>query len=140
MLSRVYRFHGLGSLRALYKRARVVRSPYVSLKYAANERRTASRVAVVVGRKVSKAAVVRNRIRRRVYEAVRRRMPAFQPSHAYDLSFVVYDERLSSLPADELQKTVDRLLKQSGVTQKGSSQPQTTPANHDIVKNKSNGK
>jgi ribonuclease P protein component len=48
-----------------------MRTSYFSLRYVLNNRRTTYRLAVVVSRKVSKSAVVRNRIRRRMYEVVR---------------------------------------------------------------------
>ena len=71
MLAQKFRFHGHGSLRYLYKNGDAVRSHLITLKYIANPRRKTSRFTVVVGKKVIKSAVKRNRIRRRVYEVVR---------------------------------------------------------------------
>lgn len=103
MLSRTHRFHGYGSLRYVYKNGNVVRGQYCSLKYVSNPRRTTYRVAVVVSKKVHKSAVVRNRIRRRVYESVRENLVADQ---AYDLVVTVFSDQLATLPATQLRKTI----------------------------------
>lgn len=103
MLSRTHRFHGYGSLRYVYRNGKVVRGPYCLLKYAPNSRRSQYRVAVVVSKKVHKSAVVRNRIRRRIYEVVRTSLAPAQP---YDLVFTVFSEQLATLPTDQLRKTV----------------------------------
>lgn len=75
MLATKYRFHGHGSLRYVYSKGKVVRSDLFVLKYSLNPRRTRPRIAVVVSKKIAKSAVSRNRIRRRYYEAMRRRLP-----------------------------------------------------------------
>ena len=103
MLSRAHRFHGYGSLRYAYKNGKVVRGAYCSLRYAPNSRRTVYRVAVVVSKKVSKSAVVRNRIRRRIYEIVRE---SVVPEQNYDLVFTVFSEQLAVLSAVQLRDIV----------------------------------
>jgi ribonuclease P protein component len=108
MLARPYRFHGYNSLRRVYKDGQGVRGTDLSLKFLARPGGKPYRVAVVVSRKVSKSAVTRNRIRRRVYEAVR--LSDCRPEHT-DLVFTAFHERLAGLPAAELQQAVDRLLK-----------------------------
>jgi ribonuclease P protein component len=67
-------------------------------------------VAVVVSRKVSKSAVVRNRIRRRVYEIVRR---ADNVPPSTDLIFTVFGEQVAELEATKLQATVAELLQKA---------------------------
>ncbi len=107
MISQKHRFHGLGSLRYVYSKGQVVRTANLGLKYIPNSRRTTWRAAVVVSKKVSKSAVVRNRLRRRIYEAVRLANPAEQ---GIDLVFTVYsDALLESTPA-ELKGMIDKLL------------------------------
>jgi len=103
MLSRTHRFHGYGSLRYVYKNGKVVRGQYCSLKYVPNPRRTTYRAAVVVSKKVHKSAVVRNRIRRRVYEFVREQVAVDQ---SYDLVITVFSEQLATLPAEQLRKAI----------------------------------
>jgi ribonuclease P protein component len=113
MLSRSHRFHGLGSLNLTYRQGQTVRGRLLSLKFAQNPRRKTYRVAVVVSRKVNKSAVVRNRIRRRVYEA-------FRPNAAningpYDLVFTAFSDEIAGVDFVELSGQVADLLKKSGV-------------------------
>lgn len=115
MLSRTHRFHGYGSLRYVYRSGKVVRGPYCLLKFAPNSRRSTYRVAVVVSKKVHKSAVVRNRIRRRIYEAVR---PNIKPDAPTDLVYIVYSDYLADCPADELRQAVVGKLRSAHLTQK----------------------
>lgn len=108
MFARANRFHGYNALRVLYKNGQTVRGPQITLKYSSRPGRP-SRVAVVVSRKVSKSAVVRNRIRRRIYEAVRQN-PHWLPT-GQDLVFTAFHEQLAELPAAKLQHTIDDLLR-----------------------------
>ena len=71
MISRQHRFRGYGSLKYVYKNGATVRGPLFAVKAIENPKRDSYRLAVVVSRKVNKSAVARNRIRRRLYEAVR---------------------------------------------------------------------
>lgn len=109
MISRKNRFHGRASIQRLYKNGKLVRSGSLSLRYAPNPRRADYRLAVVVSRKVSKSAVVRNRIRRRLYEHVR--ILSNSLSVPQDMLLVVYDEGIADLPADSVRLEVAKLLK-----------------------------
>lgn len=109
MISRTHRFHGYNSLNRVYRTGKSVRSPLVMLKFAVNPKRSDYRTAVVVSRKVHKSAVVRNRIRRRLYEAVRL-YAAARPLGNVDLVFSVFDERIATIEPTELQHTVAKLL------------------------------
>lgn len=113
MLRRGNRFHGLGSLKRVYQNGRSTRTGALALKVLHNDRRRVFRVSVVVSRKVSKSAVVRNRLRRRVYEQVRLR--AAEITQPYDMVFTVYHEQLEELPPSKLARLVDNLLRQAGV-------------------------
>ncbi len=88
----------------------------MSLKYALNRKRTNFRVAVVVSRKVSGSAVVRTRIRRRVYGSVEKLADRINAS--YDLIFSVYSQDLADIPTTELYRLVENLLDQAGVLNK----------------------
>lgn len=107
MISRLHRFHGRGSLGFVRQNGYTLRGPVGNLKYTENHRRKDYRLAVVVSKKVSKSAVVRNRIRRRVFEIVRLQ----QPTHPYDMVYSVYDERVATTPARELQAQLAKQLK-----------------------------
>lgn len=129
MIDKSHRFQGRGSLRFVYQKGQTVRGPLCGLKYIYNRRRATYRVAVVVSRKVHKSAVVRNRIRRRIYEAVRLIAP--QIKDAYDLVFIVYSEQLAATSHEDLRRCVTEKLKKAGVT---SGQASSDP--HAIVDEK----
>ncbi|HSX53081.1 MAG TPA: ribonuclease P protein component [Patescibacteria group bacterium] len=116
MLTKSHRFHGYGSLRSVYRQGRTVRSPMLALRFSKNENRATWRCAVVVAKKVSRSAVTRNRIRRRLYEAVRTESANLNGS--YDLVLTVFSEQLATSPADELQQAVTKLLDQAGLITK----------------------
>jgi ribonuclease P protein component len=113
MINRANRFHGRNSLRFTYQRGQIVRGSFCSLKYVRNQRRAKYRVAVVVSRKVSKSAVVRNRIRRRVYEIVRAEERVI--AEPYDLVFTAFSDQLAAMDFAELQALVVGQLRQAGV-------------------------
>jgi ribonuclease P protein component len=111
MIGRNHRFHGRASIQRLYKSGKMVRFGALSLKYGDNPRRSDYRLAVVVSRKVSKSAVVRNRIRRRLYEHVRILSSSF--AKPADLLLIVYDESVADKPAVEVRQDVENLLKKA---------------------------
>ena len=123
MIGRSNRFHGRATIRRLYANGKSVRSSMLALRYAPNPRRNAYRLAVVVSRKISKSAVVRNRIRRRIYERVRILSGSLE---ACDLLVTVYDVRVATMASDELDREVAKLLHKARITSA------ETPA-HDIV-------
>lgn len=116
MLAKRYRFHGYGSLKFLYSKGSVARSRYCSLKYINNPRRTDSRLAVVVAKKVSKKAPVRNRIRRRLYEALRQQWAMIPPGH--DMIITVFDPAVAEISAEHINKIVVDLLTQAQLLKK----------------------
>jgi ribonuclease P protein component len=116
MISNAHRFHGRSSIRFVYQRGQMVRGQLVALRYARNDRQQAYRAAVVVSRKVSKSAVVRNRIRRRIYEIVRN--TADQIVGPYDLVFTVYGDDVAGLPHDTLRATILGQLQKAGVVRR----------------------
>ena len=111
MLASKNRFHGHGSLRFVYARGKITRSKYFVCKYSHNSRRTTPRVAVVVSKKVIKSAVKRNRIRRRMYEAIRRELPGLVPQT--DVVYIVVSTELLVIPEQELVSSIKRTLQAS---------------------------
>lgn len=116
----------------MYQRGQAVRGGQVSLRYAFNSRRTEYRVAVVVSRKVSKSAVVRNRVRRRVYEVIRKN--ASRITSPYDLVFTVYNEDVARMSHANLQRMILGLLERAGVMSRTSG----TGADRGILDEKEN--
>lgn len=108
MLEQKYRFHGHGSLRYLFRNGETVRNRSLLLKYCENKHRMNSRVAVVVGKKVAKSAVKRNRIRRRIFEVIRQHWDQI-PAH-YDLSFTVFSAEFLTMTSEEVEQNIVSLL------------------------------
>lgn len=125
MIDKKHRFQGHSSLRFVYQRGETIRGSYCSLKYIVNRRRKYFRIAVVVSRKVHKSAVVRNRIRRRMYEIVRAYAPRI--NQPYDLVLTAYNDQLATMPAGQLETAIKEKLDKAGVL-----------ADHDIVVPKEN--
>jgi len=115
MLAQKYRFHGYGSLKFLYHKGKTYRTRTLALRVAQNDRRPNGRVAVVVTKKVHKAAPLRNRIRRRVYEIIRKNWDHITPAH--DILISVYDSNATVMPHEQLEKSVIELLRQAGIWQ-----------------------
>lgn len=113
MISKTHRFHGYGSLKFLYRHGDTVRGPISSVKYFKNPKRSEYRLAVVVSKKVSKSAVVRNRIRRRVFEIVRHYEPRIK--EPYDIAITIFSENAATMPHDELDTIIRTQLSQAKI-------------------------
>ena len=111
MLSKKYRFHSRGGVRHTYQNGKTIRRPQISLVYTKNERGFL-RFGVVVSKKVLKSAVGRNRIRRRVYEAIRLNLPK---NAKMDYLFIVYSKDIKDMPFPDLEEQVRSLIKESMV-------------------------
>ncbi len=116
MISRKHRFHGYGSLKYVYRQGQTVRGPLFSVKSVPNPKRDSYRLAVVVSRKVHGSAVARNRIRRRLYEAVR--LLEDQMPEAHDVVITVFHDSVGETPAKELQAQLKKQLREAGVLKK----------------------
>ena len=92
MIPFTYRFHGHGSLKYVYKNGQAVRSRLFIIKYIANQHRKKPRIAVIVSKKVLKSAVGRNRIRRRVYECIRLKLPELNGT--YDIAIIILSSEI----------------------------------------------
>ena len=67
----------------------------------------------MVSKKVAKTAVSRNRIRRRVYEAIRENFGLVPQKRDY--IFVVYDKNVGRMPYGELVELLGELVAESKV-------------------------
>ena len=110
MLSKKFRFHSRGGVRFTYAHGKTIRTPKISLVYNDNSRGF-QRFAVVVSKKVEKTAVGRNRIRRRIYEAIRTEFD-YAPKKR-DNIFVVYSKDVMTMDFTELCSLVRSLFSQS---------------------------
>jgi len=111
MIAFKYRFHGHGGLRYVYKNGQAIRTHLATLKYSRNPHRKHPRVAVVVSKKVLKSSVGRNRIRRRVYEAIRPHItPEFE---SFDLVFIISSSEILTESPTELTRYIHELIVQA---------------------------
>lgn len=131
MINRTHRFHGYGSLRFVYQKGKTVRGQYGTIKFTVNKRRKSYRMAVVVSRKVHKSAVVRNRIRRRIYEIVRLQEPNI--AQAYDMIFTVFSDQVATMDYAELRQGILGKMKEAGII---PDENHDTESGHDIVEPK----
>lgn len=112
MLAKKYRFHSRGGVRYVYQKGKTIRRSKISLVFCDNNRGF-TRVAVVVSKKVTKTAVSRNKIRRRVYEALRENFEYIPLKRDY--IFVVYSADVLTLPYPDLVKLLGELVAESKV-------------------------
>ena len=110
MLNKKYRFHSRGGVRYVYQHGKTIRSPKMSLIHTDNSRGF-TRFAVVVSKKVEKSAVKRNRIRRRVYEVLRRNFDLIPKKKDY--IFVIFSSDVAKIDFNELEKIMGELVEQS---------------------------
>ena len=107
MLARTYRFRGKDALKPLFRRGQRQRGDNFQMRFMATQRKN-NRFAVIVSKKVAKRAVVRNRIRRRIYtvlETYARSTPV------HDVAIIVYDSDFTSIKRSELEQRIADALK-----------------------------
>jgi ribonuclease P protein component len=116
MIARTHRFHGRNSLRYVYKNGQTTRGPLFAIKSMQNPQRQTYRVAVIISRKIHKSAVTRNRLRRRLYEAIRGLSgDIIRP---YDIVLTVFSDKLVDEPPRELARYVKKQLREAGILAK----------------------
>jgi len=98
VIARKNRFHGHNAVSRV--RGKSVHAQNFKVFYMQNPKRRDYRMAVVVSKKVAKSAVVRNRIRRRIYETVRTQ--AILSNQPFDVVFVVQNPNIATMPESEL--------------------------------------
>jgi ribonuclease P protein component len=115
MISRQHRFHGRNSLRFVYQNGKTMRSSAFAVKSILNSRRKSYRVAVVVSRKVHKSAVTRNRIRRRLYAAIRDLQD--QINDPFDIVLTVFSDSILDETPKSLAHQLKRQFQKSGIVE-----------------------
>lgn len=103
-----YRFHGHNSLNYVYRRGKTERSASLTFKFIPNRQRLKSRAAVVVSKKISKSAVKRNRIRRRIYGILNQQIKNFR--YPIDLVIIVNNVEIDNLTHQELENKLQNFL------------------------------
>lgn len=112
MLNKKYRFHSRGGVRFVYQKGKTIRSSKASLTVLPNDRGF-TRFAVVVSKKVNKSAVGRNRIRRRIYEAVRKNFEDIPLRKDYIIT--IFSKEFLDMPFSEIEKILGDLVAESKI-------------------------
>jgi ribonuclease P protein component len=113
MIAAKYRFHGHGSLNYLFRNGKTARNSRILVRSVGNKRRETSRVSVIVSKKIAKSAVVRNRIRRRIYEVVRNNWVGVAPQTDFAVTALSAD--IAVIPPAEVTDAVLDALHRGGV-------------------------
>ena len=117
MFSSTHRFHGRGAIKQVFRSGRILRNRLFTTKYMFNTRRRSPRYAVVVSKKIAKSAVVRNRIRRRLYEALRQQLGNLYGP--VDVVVIVTSVEVATISVEELTKAVRTIATQAGLNKPG---------------------
>jgi ribonuclease P protein component len=112
MLAREHRLRKAYEITRVYKKGAYGSAGGVVSVKAAPSGRPVSRVVVVVGKKISKRAVVRNRIRRRLVGLLREEWATVRSG--YDIVITVHSDA-SELPADTLRRHLTEALRRASV-------------------------
>ncbi len=83
-----------------------------AVKSVANPRRKDYRLAVVVSRKVHKSAVARNRVRRRLYEAIR--LMEGEIGGPFDIVITVFSDKLIEADSNQIKTQLKKQLTEAG--------------------------
>jgi len=109
MLPQAHRLRLEKDIKTLFARGKSVFGSYVGMKFRPNSL-SVSRFAVVVGVKVSKKAVVRNRLKRQVRAIIHEDLKKIAPGH--DILFFL-KAPVVGVPFEDLQKEVLSSLKKA---------------------------
>jgi ribonuclease P protein component len=111
MISRSKRFHGYSSLNNVYRHGDIIRGPLFAAKYIENKKRTKYRLAVVISKKILKSAVLRNRVRRRLYEQVRQIEGSIKTPN--DIVITVFSDKILEISHEEITAMVKKQFEQA---------------------------
>lgn len=106
MLKKENRLRGKNNFALMREKGRLIQSPLFGLVILEGEDK---RFGIVVSKKISKIAVERNRIRRRIYEGVKKKWEII-PKNVWGL-FLVKKEILE-MDTMQIEKEVERLFKE----------------------------
>ncbi len=111
MLKKTNRFHGRAALMFVFRRGKLTRSSACQLRSAPRAGKDL-RAAVVVSKKVSKSAVVRNRIRRRVFTFVEQNLKKLDHN---DLIITIFDVHFAEMASAQVEAELNKLFKSAGL-------------------------
>lgn len=122
-MARIPTINSNAAFRTAYYRGKSAVHPALVV-YAYKNHTGVTRIGITVGKKIGKA-VVRNRCRRIIYEAIRHLMPSVK--QGYDLVFVARN-RCIPLKSTQVQQIMEDLLKKLNVMVTSDQIPQAKAA------------
>lgn len=114
MIPKHNRFIGNKPIERVYKTARPVRTGGFNIR-AKKSGVEGYRLAVVVSKKVSKSAVIRNRIRRRIFEYVRKNFSDNPKISGQEIIINVFEESVARAKTAELADQMEKLFKKADI-------------------------
>lgn len=116
MITKTHRFHGRNSLRYVYQNGQMTRGPLFAVRSSLNTKRQTYRAAVIISRKIHKSAVIRNRLRRRIYEVIRELdKDIIRP---YDIVLTIFSDKLVDEEPKDLARIIKKQLSEAGILAK----------------------
>lgn len=106
MLPKEYRLKRKKDFEKVLRKGKLLAKNFLILKTVKNNLKT-SRIGVVVSRKVSKKAVLRNKAKRKIREAVRTNIKKIKPG--YDLIFFT-KKGIEKKSFSEIKKEIEKLI------------------------------
>ena len=107
MLAKKYRLHLDKDIQNILKKGRIYFSPFFNLKILKNNLSN-SRFCIIVSTKISKKAVVRNKIKRQLRSIIQKNITKFSPN--YDI-VILTKPAITVTPFQDIEKTFQFLLK-----------------------------
>lgn len=115
MLAEKNRLKKKKDFEAVFKKSKTFKEGFLILKTTENNDKE-SRLGFVVSQKISKKAVIRNKIKRRLREIIRLKIKNSQISGGKDIILISLPG-IEKIGLFETEKLIEKLLKKSGVSQ-----------------------
>jgi len=98
---------GRKNFSSIFKKNTVIRGQYFNIGYSLNKTGKL-KVAVVVSKKVSKKAVDRNRLRRKIFEVIRKKF--LLSLNNKNIIIIVFNPNTIYLKSSELEDLIEKLI------------------------------
>jgi ribonuclease P protein component len=107
VLAKENRIHGRKAFLGILKTNTVIRGKYFNLSYSPNQTEKI-KAAVVVGKKISKKAVDRNRLRRKIFEILRKKFALALSGK--NIIIIVFNPNTVNLKSSEIEELIEQLV------------------------------
>ena len=115
MLSKKYRLKKKKDFERVYKQGKGIRQDFLFLRAGKNNLEN-SRIGIVVSAKVSKKAVERNLFKRRLREALRKKLPDMRPG--LDIIIIVLKGFTKEISFQSIEQTLEEMLLKAKIIKK----------------------